>query len=160
LDHAEAIVHLDLASRRALSSAARPIVICPARRGNVAGAVAPRLAELGIMLPYTPLHHLLLADGPAVLVMTSGNRAEEPIARDNEEAQFKLGAIADLLLVHDREIHTRADDSVVRAVAGTVQAVRRSRGFVPEPIPLGVSAPPLCAVGAELKNTVCLTRGE
>ncbi len=112
------------------------------------------------MLPYTPLHHLLLADGPPFLVMTSGNRAEEPIARDDGEAQKALAGIADVFLFHDREIHTRADDSVMRIVAGDAQPVRRSRGFVPEGIGLGAAAPPILAVGAELKNTVCLTRGD
>jgi hydrogenase maturation protein HypF len=161
LAEAEEIVLLSDAARAALISPARPIVLCPARPGTaIAGGVAPGLGELGIMLAYAPLHHLLLADGPTVLVMTSGNRSEEPIARDDDDARARLGEIADAFLVHDREIHTRADDSVVRSVAGGVQPVRRSRGFVPEPIALGCSAPPICAVGAELKNTVCLTRGD
>jgi hydrogenase maturation protein HypF len=110
------------------------------------------------MLPYTPLHHLLLADGPPLLVMTSGNVSEEPIAREDRSAVERLSEIADSFLLHDREIHARADDSVVRIVAGAPQPVRRARGSVPEPISLGFSAPPVLAVGAELKNTVCLTR--
>ena len=161
MEHGERIAVLDDGARAALSSPARPIVLVRARAGApIASGVAPRLDELGLMLPYTPLHHLLLADGPPILVMTSGNRAEEPIARTNGEAMEALAGIADAFLVHDREIHTRADDSVVRAAAGRIQAVRRSRGFVPDSIALGVSAPPVLAVGADLKNTVCLTRGD
>ncbi len=160
LHYIEAIAEVSDEARRALVSPARPIVLCPTRRGaHVAPGVAPGLGEVGAMLPYTPLHHLLLAGVP-LLVMTSGNRAEEPIAKDNDDAQRRLAGIADAFLLHDREIHTRADDSVVRSVAGGVQPVRRSRGFVPEPIALGASAPPICAVGAELKNTVCVTRGD
>jgi hydrogenase maturation protein HypF len=160
LDHAALAVDLSAATRTALLSAARPIVLCTARHPPaVAAPVAPGLAELGVMLPYTPLHHLLLRDGPPFLVMTSGNLAEEPIARANGEARASLGRIADLLLVHDRDIHTRADDSVVRIVCGAAQPVRRSRGLVPEPLALGFDGPPVLAVGAQLKDTVCLTRG-
>jgi hydrogenase maturation protein HypF len=148
-------------ARAALESSARPIVLLPSCAAVEAG-LAPGLGEIGVMLPYTPLHHLLLADGPALLVMTSGNRAEEPIARTNGEARARLAGIADAFLVHDRDIHTRADDSVVRVIAGGTQPVRRSRGFVPQPIAigLGVRAPAICAVGAELKNTVCMTRDD
>ncbi|HWM88108.1 MAG TPA: carbamoyltransferase HypF, partial [Kofleriaceae bacterium] len=161
IEEAERIALVDGAARAALSSPARPIVLLPARSGaGIAAGVAPRLGELGLMLPYTPLHHLLLAGGPPVLVMTSGNRSEEPIARDDGEAQGALAGIADCFLFHDREIHTRADDSVVRPVAGIIQSVRRSRGSVPESIALASDAPPILAVGAELKNTVCLTRGD
>src|SRR5712664_1159445 len=155
----EAIVELGEPARRALASSLRPIVLCPRRAGEaVAPAVAPGLDELGVMLPYTPLHHLLLRDGPEHLVMTSGNLAEEPIAKDNAAALERLAGIADVFLLHDREIHTRADDSVARIVAGKAQPVRRSRGHVPEPIELGFSAPPVLAVGANLKNAVCMTR--
>jgi hydrogenase maturation protein HypF len=161
LDVAARIALLDAAAIAALSSSARPIVLASARPGApISAGVAPRLRELGLMLPYTPLHHLLLADGPPVVVMTSGNRADEPIARTDGEARTALAGIADVFLLHDREIHTRADDSVVRPLAGLVQSVRRSRGAVPDSIPLGVSAPPILAVGADLKNTVCLTRGD
>ena len=155
----EAIVQVGDAARRALTSPARPIVLCPARPGaEVAPGVAPGLGELGLMLPYTPLHHLLLRDGPDLLVMTSGNLSEEPIAKDNGAALGPLAAVADVFLVHDRDVHTRADDSVVRVVAGEAQPVRRSRGYVPDPIALGFTAPPVLAVGANLKNAVCLTR--
>src|SRR5882672_2892350 len=125
----ETIVELGAPARRALASPVRPIVLCPRRAGEaVAPAVAPGLDELGVMLPYTPLQHLMLRDGPEILVMTSGNLAEEPIAKDNPAALERLAGIADVFLLHDREIHTRADDSVVRMVAGKAQPVRRSRG--------------------------------
>ena len=144
---------------RALESPAAPIVLLRARAGTpLATGVAPGLREFGVMLPYTPLHHLLLADGPPLLVMTSGNVSEEPIAREDRSALDRLSGIADSFLLHNREIHARADDSVVRIVAGSPQPVRRARGSVPEPISLGFCAPPVLAVGAELKNTVCLTR--
>lgn len=159
LETVRSITCPDAAEVRALRSPCAPIVLLRAREGaGVARGVAPGLAELGVMLPYTPLHHLLLADGPPVLVMTSGNVSEEPIARDDAAALEKLSGIADAFLLHDREIHTRADDSVVRIVSGLAQPVRRSRGFVPEPVALGFAAPPVLAVGADLKNTVCLTR--
>src|SRR6185295_15485270 len=161
LDHAAAIAVVDEPARRALVSAARPIVLLPARPGTgVAPGVAPGLSEIGVMLPYTPLHHLLLTDGPPLQVMTSGNLSEEPIARDNADALRKLAGVADAFLLHDRDIHTRADDSVVRMIAGGPVPVRRSRGFVATSVRLGFAAPPVLAVGAELKNTVCLTRGE
>ena len=160
LDTARRIGMVSEAAARALSSPAAPIVLVPAiPDSGLAGGIAPGLSEYGLMLPYTPLHHLLLTDGPAVLVMTSGNVSEEPIAKDNEGAREKLSEIADAFLLHDREIHARSDDSVVRSIASGVQPVRRSRGFAPDPIALGFSAPPVLAVGAELKNTVCLTRG-
>jgi hydrogenase maturation protein HypF len=111
------------------------------------------------MLPTTPLHHLLFDGGPPVLVMTSGNLAEEPIAKDDDEALATLGGIADAFLVHDRGIHTRTDDSVVRIVVGRPQAVRRARGFVPDPIALDTDGPCVLAVGPQLKSTVCITRG-
>ena len=108
------------------------------------------------MLPSTPLHELLLRDGPPLLVMTSGNRRHEPLARDDAEA---AQLSADAILTHDRAVHSRIDDSVVRIVAGGAQPLRRARGLVPEPIELPFSAPPLLAVGAELKATVSVTRG-
>ena len=158
LEEIEAICEVDRAARSALLSPQRPIVLMPTR-ASLAPSVAPGLNEYGVMLPYAPLHHLLLSSGLPLLVMTSGNRSEEPIARTGEEALERLAGIADAFLLHDREIHTRADDSVVRIVAGFAQPVRRSRGFVPAPIPLPFEAPPVLAVGAQLKSTVCLTRG-
>ncbi len=147
------------AAREALVSPARPIVlVTPRAEAVVAPSVAPRLGEIGVMLPCTPLHHLLLAEGPPLLVMTSGNRSDEPIVKDNAEALSSLTEVADAVLLHDREIHARADDSVLRVVAGKAQPVRRSRGYVPERIALGWAAPSILAVGAELKNTICVTR--
>ncbi|HZJ54004.1 MAG TPA: Sua5/YciO/YrdC/YwlC family protein [Myxococcaceae bacterium] len=137
----------------------RTIVLAPALPGTpVAAAVAPGLDELGVMLAYAPLHHLLLSSGPRILVMTSGNRSEEPIARDDQVARERLAGIADAFLSHDREIHTRADDSVVRIVATEPQPVRRSRGYVAGAIALPFEGPALVAVGPQLKNTVCLVR--
>ncbi|MBN1527906.1 MAG: carbamoyltransferase HypF [Thermoleophilaceae bacterium] len=149
------------AGERLLLDSARPIVLAPRRAGApVAGAVAPRSAELGVMLPYSPLHHLLLADTGAVLVMTSGNVSDEPIAYDDEDARERLTEIADLFLVHDREIETRTDDSVVRVAHGRTQLLRRSRGHVPAALELPVDCGRhLLATGAELKNTFALAKG-
>ncbi len=159
VDTAEAIARLSEPAREALASPARPIVLLPARSGGgVAWSVAPGLSELGIMLPTTPLHHLLLERAPAVLVMTSGNVADEPIAKDDDDALQRLEPIADAFLVHERAIHTRADDSVVRIVAGAAQPVRRGRGLAPDPVRLDVASEPILAVGADLKNAVCVTR--
>ena len=109
------------------------------------------------MLPYTPLHHLLLHDSGGALVMTSGNLSDEPIAFDDDEARARLGEVADAFLAHDRPIHRRCEDSVVRAGF----PVRRSRGFTPEALPLPVSSPrPLVAVGRELKATFCVATAD
>ncbi len=151
---------LDEVALDALQAAARPVVVVPRTSdGRVADVVAPHLNELGLMLPATPLHHLLFDGGPPLLVMTSGNRAEEPIARDEAEAAEALAYIADAILWHDRAIHTRADDSVVRIVAGAAQPIRRARGIVPESIALGAEGPCVLAVGPHLKSTICFTRG-
>jgi hydrogenase maturation protein HypF len=179
---AERVVDLDRAARELLLSPARPIVLAPRAAGAaVAESVAPHARELGVMLPYSPLHHLLLSDcGAETLVMTSGNLSDEPISFDDAEALERLAPVADLLLVHDRPIQTRTDDSVARVVAVGSEAaagaeaaarpdaaarrtcfVRRSRGYVPGAIPLpgeGTTRP-LLACGAELKNTFCLARG-
>jgi len=141
----------------------RPIVLLRARPQNgIAPGVAPRQRNLGIMLPYTPLHHLLLQPAPGipdVLVMTSGNLSEEPIAVGNEEALMRLRGLADAFLLHNRDIYIRCDDSVVRVFRGAELPIRRSRGYAPYPVHLGAEAIPLLACGAELKNTFCLTRG-
>jgi hydrogenase maturation protein HypF len=140
-----------------LESRERPIVLVRRRPGaSVATSVAPGTKWLGIMLPYTPLHHLLLAESGRPLVMTSGNRSDEPIAFDDEEARDRLAGIADAFLAHDRPIHRRCEDSVVRAAF----PVRRSRGHVPTALGLPVAVPvPLVAAGAELKSTFCVARG-
>ena len=139
----------------------RPIVIAPRRPGApVAGEVAPRTRELGVMLPYSPLHHLLLADAGEPLVMTSGNVADEPIAFRDEDALERLAAIADLVLLHDRPIETRTDDSVLRVARGRPLPLRRSRGAVPSVLALPQGAGrDVLACGAELKSTFCVARG-
>jgi hydrogenase maturation protein HypF len=145
-----------------LTSQARPILLLARRPGaKVAMAAAPGNRHLGIMLPYSPLHHLLLAAVSAPLVLTSGNASDEPIAYRDEDALERLGGIADAFLTHDRPIHIRTDDSVARAVAGRPLLIRRSRGYVPEPMTVRSSSfrgfpRPVLACGAELKNTFCL----
>lgn len=156
---AERICIVGDAERRLLTSRERPIVIASCRASSpVAGAVAPGNNTLGLMLPYTPLHALLFDDGVETLVMTSGNVSEEPIAAANADAWQQLAAIADWFLLHDRDIETRADDSVMRVIDGKPRTIRRSRAFAPQPIDLGVEVPELLACGAELKNTFCLTK--
>ncbi|HWC09920.1 MAG TPA: Sua5/YciO/YrdC/YwlC family protein, partial [Acidimicrobiales bacterium] len=130
--------------------------------GPVSGAIAPRLPELGLMLPYTPLHVLLTAALDRPLVMTSGNLSDEPIAADDDDALARLGPMVDAMLTSDRPIHIRCDDAVVRArpTGKPVQILRRSRGFAPEPIPLvRPTRAQVLAVGAELKNTVAVAKG-
>lgn len=150
------------AERALLASVERPIVLLPRRpEGSLSPEVAPDNPLVGVMLPYTPLHHLLLAGTDRPLVMTSGNLSEEPIVRDNGEALERLGGIADLFLLHDREIASRCDDSVARVIAGAPTVLRRSRGYVPRPIALARPvARPVLACGAHLKNTVCLAAGD
>ncbi len=147
--------------RRALIGPRRPIVVLPRRgRDDISATVAPDNNTIGVMLPYTPLHHLLFAGAPYdVLVMTSGNLSEEPIVTTNEEALTRLRPLADWFLLHDREIYMRADDSVVRTFEGRERVLRRSRGFVPQAIDLGQEVPEILACGGELKNTFCLTKG-
>jgi hydrogenase maturation protein HypF len=163
LSAAQSLVELTPHEQELLLGRARPIVIARRRPdAHVAPSVAPRSADLGVMLPYAPLHHLLLADCEAsALVMTSGNVSDEPIAYEDADALARLGDIADLLLTHDRPIHMRTDDSVVRVVASRPPLVlRRSRGWVPASIDLPVSARrPLLSCGAELKSTVCVAKG-
>jgi len=148
---------LDPTDEAMLASPARPIVLVRRRAGiGLAASVAPGTSWLGLMLPYTPLHHLLLADTGLPLVMTSGNRTDEPIAIDDHDAEGRLGAIADLVLGHDRRIERRCEDSVVR----TGVPVRRSRGFTPGALRLPIPAPrPLVATGAQTKSTFCVARG-
>jgi hydrogenase maturation protein HypF len=153
---AERLCTVDDAERRALESRERPIVILPRRID--APHLAPGNGTLGVMLPYTPLHHLLV-HGFEALVVTSGNVSEEPIVIDNDAAAVRLGGIADSFLLHDRDIHTRVDDSIVRVFEERTRVLRRSRSYAPRPIELGQSTPGLLACGAQLKNTFCLTRG-
>ena len=162
VDAARALVALGDAETALLADPARPIVLAPRRHeADVAAAVAPGARELGVMLPYTPLHHLLLADAGTPLVLTSGNVSDEPIAYEDADALARLAPIADAFLVHDRPIHTRTDDSVVRVgPRRRPLALRRSRGYVPAGLTLPVAtARPLLACGAELKSTFCVARG-
>ncbi|MGB9777616.1 MAG: carbamoyltransferase HypF [Anaerolineae bacterium] len=150
------------AERALLTSRQRPILLLRRRPdAPISPLVAPGNRYLGVMLPYTPLHYLLLepAEGfPIALVMTSGNYSEEPIVTDNAEALRRLAALADAFLLHDREIHARCDDSVTRVFRGAELPIRRSRGYAPYPVHLPFPVRPVLAVGAELKNTFCLTR--
>ena len=161
LEAAAQFCQIDAEARKLLTSGQRPIVILPKIEAvAIAGGVAPNQRDLGIFLPYTPMHHLLMAAGNfAALVMTSGNLNEEPIAIGNREAVDRLGGIADCFLVHDREILLRCDDSVVRHSVGKLRQIRRSRGYVPAPVRLHKELPQILAVGGEMKNTICLTRG-
>jgi hydrogenase maturation protein HypF len=162
LEAADSLVVLGELERELLCGPQRPIVLASRRRDGapMAASVAPGAPELGLMLPYTPLHHLLIADAAAgALVLTSGNVSDEPIAYRDEDARERLAAIADGVLLHDRPIHTRTDDSVVRAVAGRPMMLRRSRGHVPAALALPLAAPPLLACGAELKSTFCVAKG-
>ena len=158
LDEAERLASLRDDDRRLLTSVERPIVLVECRRGcALADNVAPHNPTVGLLLPYTPLHHLLMADAGRPLVMTSGNVSDEPIAYRNDEAVSRLGTFADLFLLHDRDIDTRCDDSVARVIAGAPVVFRRSRGYTPRAVTLATPfATPVLACGALLKNTFCL----
>jgi len=144
-----------------LESQMRPIVLLERRCGNIVPrAVSPGLNTLGFVLPYTPLHHLLFESFDRPLVMTSGNISDEPICFTDSEAGERLQKIADYFLVHDRPIHIRTDDSVVRSFQGRSMVLRRSRGFAPAPVRTAFEfKTPILSCGAELKNTFCLARG-
>jgi hydrogenase maturation protein HypF len=135
-------------------------VLAPSTDPGVQSSVAPGNSFIGVMLPYAPLHHLLFdAGAPTLLVMTSGNISDEPICTSQEEAEERLAGLADVMVHHDRRIHVACDDSVLRAAGGTVQPVRRSRGYAPLPISLPMESRPILAVGGELKTTICVARG-
>jgi len=161
IEDVERFCNLIEPEKRQLLSYARPIVLLPRKFGSgIANSVAPHNRFLGVFLPYTPLHHLLFLSGRFdVLVMTSANVSEEPIVIDNQEAVQRLQGIADVFLVHDREIVRRCDDSVVRVFSGQVLQLRRSRGFVPVPVAVERESKTILAVGGELKNTICVVRG-
>jgi hydrogenase maturation protein HypF len=167
LPTAKEIVHISDAEAQLLASPQRPIVLLLKKADiPIAPSVAPQNKRLGIMLPYTPLHYLIFdllrEQAPhkfPALVMTSANRSEEPIVIENDDARQRLRDIADLLLLHNRPILVRADDSVVARFANQTVFFRRSRGYVPRPVFLNDQAPGVLAVGGELKNTICLTKG-
>ena len=161
LDTARELCVIDPVGERVLAGRRRPVVLLPRRPdAPVAPAVAPGNRSLGLMLPYTPLHHLLLRDTAGPIVLTSGNVSDEPIAYQDDDARRRLRGIADAFLTHDRAIHMRTDDSVVRVFRGAELPVRRSRGYAPEPLTLAQPAPrPILGCGAELKSTFCLARG-
>ncbi|HEX6401828.1 MAG TPA: carbamoyltransferase HypF [Pseudonocardiaceae bacterium] len=161
LNTARELCEIDPVAKRVLAGRRRPVVLLPRRPdAPVAPAVAPGNRNLGLMLPYTPLHHLLLRDTPGPIVLTSGNISDEPIVYQDDDARRRLTGIADAYLTHDRAIHMRTDDSVVRVFRGAELPVRRSRGYAPEPLTLAQPVPrPILGCGAELKNTFCLARG-
>lgn len=144
-----------------LSSPQRPILLLTKKTDHpLAPSVAPTNCYFGVMLPYAPLHYLILKNDFSALVMTSANLSEEPIAIANDEAVQRLAGIADYFLVHNRDINLRCDDSIVRKTAGTARFIRRSRGYVPTPVFLNHTPPSVLACGAELKNTICLTKDD
>jgi hydrogenase maturation protein HypF len=167
LDIARRYAHIDDAEAAVLAGPARPIVLLRRRAdAPVADAVAPGSPLLGLMLPYSPIHHLLLAPVPGAdsavpdaLVLTSANRSDEPICFTEDDAASRLSSLCDALLDHNRPIHVPCDDSVVRVIDGRELPIRRSRGYAPLPVDLGRDGPAVLAVGGELKNTFCLTDG-
>lgn len=142
-----------------LSPAAPIVLLRPSGAPGIAPAVARNSPYLGVMLPYSPLHHLLMRDFPHPVVATSGNLSDEPIATDNQEALGRLGEIADFFLMHDRPIARPCDDSVARVVRGRPALLRRARGYAPLPVRLDRDLPPVLAVGGHLKNTVAIALG-
>jgi hydrogenase maturation protein HypF len=161
LDAARELCEVGPVAAQVLTGRRRPVVLLPRRPdAPVAPAVAPGNRNLGLMLPYTPLHHLLLRETAEPIVLTSGNISDEPIAYQDDDARRRLTGIADAYLTHNRAIHMRTDDSVVRVFRGAELPVRRSRGYAPEPLTLAQPVPlPILGCGAELKSTFCLARG-
>ena len=161
MDAARKLCDIDADAERILLSPEHPILLLPKNAGyNLAEQVAPGLNTLGVMLPYTPLHTILLAEFAGTLVMTSGNLSEEPIAYEDADARERLGRLADHFLTHTRPIHLACDDSVARVHNGQAMLIRRARGYVPQPLHVADDElPQVLACGGDLKNTFCLTRG-
>jgi len=161
LEAVHVLANADAAAEEVLTSRRRPVVLLPRRpEVDVAPSVAPGNRELGLMLPYTPLHHLLLTELGVPLVLTSGNVSDEPIAHRDDDAAERLAPLVDGFLTHDRPIRTRVDDSVVRMARGRPVPVRRARGYAPEPVSLDFTVPrPVLACGAEQKTTIALASG-
>ncbi|HKJ38258.1 MAG TPA: carbamoyltransferase HypF, partial [Anaerolineales bacterium] len=175
MDALKSICEVSIQEQELLAGHIKPIVLLQRRTKHtpkdflVCDGVSPNLDTLGAMLPYTPLHHLLINQTdpilmkepvPTVLVMTSGNLSEEPIVIDNQEALQRLSPLADAFLLHDRDIHIRCDDSVVKTDQEDIIHLRRSRGYAPYPVQLPFKVKPTLAVGGELKNTFCLGRDQ
>ncbi|MDQ3729181.1 MAG: carbamoyltransferase HypF [Actinomycetota bacterium] len=162
LETARKLVELTSDEEGLLCGQERPLVIARRKEGaRVVAAVAPGSRDLGVMLPYAPLHHVLLRDFGATLVMTSANVSDEPIAYLDEDARGRLGVIADGFLIHDRPIHMRTDDSIVRAVGSRRPLMlRRSRGYVPQSVGMPIAGSAILGCGAELKSTFCLAKGK
>ncbi|MDY7018937.1 MAG: carbamoyltransferase HypF, partial [Chloroflexota bacterium] len=161
VEEAKRHCYVSLEEEKLLTSPQSPIVLLEWKQdSSIAREVTSNLRYLGVMLPYTPLHHVLLRDTELPLVMTSGNLSEEPIAKDNDEALRRLSGIADYLLVHNRDIYSRYDDSVALVEQDTNQLIRRARSYAPYPIHLTFNAKQVLGCGAEEKNTFCLTRDD
>jgi hydrogenase maturation protein HypF len=160
LEVAHELAYLDELEERLLVSPEAPVVIA-ARRNvpELSPLLAPNNGWLGLLLPYAPLHHLLMRDSFRALVMTSANVSDEPVAFEDRDALGRLGGIADYFLLHDRPIHLRSDDSVLRVFQGRPLFYRRSRGYAPRAITFPFAVPPLLAVGAELKSVIALAAG-
>lgn len=159
LDTVKRYCYISLEEERLLQSPQSPIVLLKIKNlGDISVEVAPNNRYLGVMLPYTPLHHILLREIDLPLIMTSGNLSEEPICQDNEEALDRLKGIADYFLLNDRDIYSRYDDSVVFVLEDKPQIIRRARGYAPSPIKLPFKIKQTLACGGELKNTFCLTK--
>lgn len=157
---AHSLCHLTPQDDTVLSSCQRPILLAPRKNSSlVCQGVAPSLQDLGLILPYTPIHHLIFHAYRKPLVLTSGNRSGEPLCISNDEAFSQLNDICDAFLIHNRDIVCRADDSVVMTTRTKHLILRRSRGYAPAPIMIAGDGPQILAVGAELKNTICLLKG-
>ena len=159
IEEVNSICEVSKEAEKLLNSIQHPIVLLPRKENSgISESCAPAQTKLGIMLPYTPMHHLLLKESPKSLVMTSGNLSEEPIAHIDEDAVKRLSHIADYILSHNRPIYVPCDDSVVRIIDDKPLIIRRARGYVPQVIHLSKKLPQVLALGSDLKNTFCITK--